>query len=171
MSELSAIELRPIREEELDAAYRLERLCYPPEAAATAEAFRYRYRRFGAYFWSAWIGGKLVGIANGVRTNSPTCGDEAKGVQGADDDGIHFCVLTVAVEPSWRRRGIASKLVRRLIRQAETDGLASVMLMCEKHLVDFYRKQGFEYIGPAASNHGGIEWHEMRRAHIMEHHC
>ncbi|MBD2869777.1 GNAT family N-acetyltransferase [Paenibacillus arenilitoris] len=163
-------ELRPIAEDELDAAIALERRCYAPEAAATPEGFRHRFLRFGDFFWSAWSGGELVGIANGIRTSQSSCGDEMKGEQADDARGVNFCVLTVAVNPEYRRRGIGTLLLRRLVRQCEASGIRGMILMCEKHLIPFYEAERFERHGVSSSTHGGIEWHEMsRRLHTMEH--
>ncbi|XEC92546.1 GNAT family N-acetyltransferase [Paenibacillus tarimensis] len=156
-------EYRTIGRDELDAAYRLERSCYPADAAATREAFRHRLRSYPDYFWSAWAEGRLVGIANGVLTNAEHCGDEAmKGTHDDSVNGRNLCVLTVAVEPDFRRHGIGSSLMQRLLAAAERDGLEKVILMCEPYLIPFYALLGFRHLGRSSSAHAGMEWHEMR---------
>ncbi|GGD63605.1 GNAT family N-acetyltransferase [Paenibacillus nasutitermitis] len=156
--------IRPIAYSELEAAYRLELSCYPHEAAATCEAFIYRQRYFPSYFLSAWENSALVGLACGVRTSSPDSGEESvKGDTGTDPEGIHLCVLSVAVDSESRRGGIGTELVEALVRQAEEDRLASIILMCEAHLISFYERVGFEYVRLSSSRHGGIQWHEMKR--------
>ncbi|MCM3629940.1 GNAT family N-acetyltransferase [Paenibacillus glycanilyticus] len=167
---MSDIELRLIQEHELEEALLLEQRCYVPDAAATREGFRYRYEHYPNYFWSAWSGGKLAGIANGIRTSAWSCGDEMKGDQQDEEEGNNFCVLTVAVAEEARRQGIGEKLLKKLVAECDAAGHEAILLMCERHLIPFYEKAGFAYIGVAASAHGGIEWHEMRRTlHIMEH--
>ncbi|WP_336786505.1 GNAT family N-acetyltransferase [Paenibacillus sp. MMO-177] len=164
------IELRLIKENELEEALRLEQQCYVPEAAATREGFRYRFEHYPGYFWSAWSGGKLLGITNGIRTSASSCGDEMKGEQQDEKEGNNFCILTVAVASEARRRGIGAMLLERVVSTCDSAGHKAIILMCERHLVPFYERAGFSYVGKAASSHGGIEWHEMRRtAHIMEH--
>ncbi|MGO4538986.1 GNAT family N-acetyltransferase [Paenibacillus sp. 2TAB19] len=167
---MTEIQLRVIAEEEMAAAITLERSCYTPEAAATFEGFQHRNRVYPAYFWSAWADGKLVGIANGVRTSQEECGDEMKGAHGDDPAGHSFCVLTVAVDTNYRRQGIGGMLLRKLIGQCRSDELRSIVLMCEEHLIGFYEQEGFALHGRSASNHGGIVWYEMSLdLHTMEH--
>lgn len=147
---------------EVDLAYEIERISYPPEAAATREAFRARFAVFPAYFLIAETEGEIVGVTNGVRLRRRDLSDEGiKQPQGFQPDGNYFCILTVAVAPAHRRRGIAKRLVRQLLEQARNDRLAAVLLMCEEHLVPFYESLGFRYVKPSASAHGGIQWHEM----------
>ncbi|NBD23445.1 GNAT family N-acetyltransferase [Paenibacillus glycinis] len=156
-------ELRLIRQGELDAAHALELACYPPEAAASREAFAFRQQHFPGYFWSAWQNGTLIGLACGVRTNEDSSeSDHVKGAHGAETDGRFLCVLSVAVDRGRRRRGIGQSLMEALIRQAASDRLEAVVLMCEAHLIGFYEGLGFRYAGRSASEHGGIQWHEMK---------
>ncbi|WP_028610697.1 GNAT family N-acetyltransferase [Paenibacillus harenae] len=164
------IELRLMTPKDLDAAITLETRCYSPEAAATLSGFQYRLQHYGQFFWSAWSGGELVGITNGIRTSQSSCGDEMKGHQPDAESGGNFCVLTVAVLPGYRRRGIGSLLLRKLILHCEAAGVERMILMCEKHLIRFYEAEGFIWHGLSSSAHGGIEWHEMsRELHTMEH--
>ncbi|WP_165822400.1 GNAT family N-acetyltransferase [Paenibacillus montanisoli] len=156
--------LRPIKCDELDAAHRLELACYTPEAAASREAFAFRQKHFPGYFWSAWQGGELIGLCCGVLSSESSCENDAvKSAHSEDIDGKHLVVLSVAVDPDRRLGGVGTALMKALLRQAEFDRLQSVALMCEPHLIAFYEGLGFEYIGVSASQHGGIEWHEMRR--------
>ncbi|CAM4204376.1 GNAT family N-acetyltransferase [Paenibacillus alkaliterrae] len=165
-----SIELRLIEEHELHAAIMLEQSCYTPEAAAALSGFRFRYQQYRPFFWTAWLDTKLVGITNGIRTNQSACGDEMKGDQADDPDGIHFCVLTVAVDPHERRRGIGKLLLRKLIQQCGTAGIRKMILICEKQLIPFYEAEKFRLHGVSASSHGGIVWHEMSRTlHTIEH--
>lgn len=167
---MTNIELRLITEDELEEALLLEQGCYVPDAAATREGFRYRFEHYPGYFWSAWSGSRLLGITNGIRTSAWSCGDEMKGDHQDDGGGNNFCILTVAVAEEVRRQGIGAMLLHQLVAECDAAGHDAILLMCEQHLISFYEKAGFTYLGVAASTHGGIEWHEMRRTlHIMEH--
>lgn len=167
---MNEIILRPIAEQELKAAIALELCCYTPEAAASLSGFQFRYKHYRSFFWSAWRGTELLGITNGIRTSQSSCGDEMKG-NGADFLlGHNFCVLTVAVNPNYRRQGIGSLLMRKLVEQCQKDGIQSIILMCEEHLIPFYEAEQFQLRGVSASQHGGIKWYEMSRSlHILEH--
>ncbi|WP_239565681.1 GNAT family N-acetyltransferase [Paenibacillus sacheonensis] len=156
-------ELRMIRSDELQTAHELELACYPLEAAATREAFTFRQQHFPGYFWSAWRNGELIGLACGVRTADSSCGsDEVKSAHGSDPNGRHLCVLSVAVARQHRGHGVGGALMEALIGQASAAGLELVVLMCEEHLIEFYERLGFECEGLSASEHGGLQWHEMK---------
>lgn len=149
--------------EEADRVYAIEELCYPPEAAATREAFHRRYKQFGDFFYVAEEGAKLAGVANGIRMAHDRIEDEGlKQLEGSDPNGHYFCLLTVAVAPGFRRKGIGHSLVGAIVQQAREQRLAAVLLMSEAHLLPFYERLGFRYVKPSASPHGGIAWHEMR---------
>lgn len=159
------IVIRPLRADELQAAIRLERACYSAEAAATPEAFAFRLRYFPDYFLSAWDGERLHGLACGIRTDESDCGsDGIKGDHPPERDGRNLCVLSVAVDPENRRNGIGERLMQALVTQARADRLDGVILMCERHLIRFYERMGFNCSGVSPSRHGGIEWHEMKLA-------
>ena len=150
--------------EEVEQAHHIEKNCYSPETAATPEAFRQRFEAFPSYFLIAELHGAIVGVTNGVRLHKPDLADESiKQCRSFESDGAHFCILTVAVDPRYLRRGIGSALVRHLLDQARKDRLESVLLMCEEHLIPFYRSLGFRYVKLSASDHGGIRWHEMEQ--------
>jgi GNAT superfamily N-acetyltransferase len=167
---VSGIELRLINESELLAAIQLEQRCYTPEAAAALSGFNFRYRNYRPYFWSAWLGSELIGITNGIRTSQQACGDEMKGDQPDNKDGSNFCVLTVAVDPKHRRQGVGAQLLRKLIMTCKDNGIETVILMCERHLIPFYEAEQFKLHGVSESTHGGIVWYEMSRTlHTMKH--
>ncbi|MCD1259069.1 GNAT family N-acetyltransferase [Paenibacillus athensensis] len=149
--------------QDIDDAYAIEQAGYPPEAAASREAFGFRFRTFGSYFFVAEEEGGIVGVANGVRLDDPDLADEGiKQAQGAQDDGAYFCLLTVVVDQQHRGRGVASALLAAVIAQAQSDRLHGIALMCEEPLIPFYERFGFCYIRRSASQHGSIVWHEMK---------
>ncbi|MDD9265684.1 GNAT family N-acetyltransferase [Paenibacillus sp. GCM10023248] len=163
------MQIRPVaNDHEVLEAYHIETMVYPAQAAATLDAFRMRKEVFGGYFLVAMTEAdsnghqELIGVTNGVKLEHKDLADESikQGVSQAVD-GRYFCVLTIAVHPSYQRQGIATQLLEQIIARAREDGLAGIVLMCEEHLILFYEKQGFRYIAPSASEHGGIQWHEM----------
>lgn len=40
-------------------------------------------------------------------------------------------------------------------------GKQMIHLMCKERHVDLYRRLGYDYVRPSASDHGGMAWHEM----------
>ncbi|WP_010491412.1 GNAT family N-acetyltransferase [Paenibacillus elgii] len=156
--------IRQARPTDIAEAYAIETMSYPPEVAASREAFDYRLQTFGRYFKVAEHDGQVVGIANAVRLSHENLADEEMKQTGASDpEGRFLCVLTVAVHPDYRGSGLGARLMRALLEQAEADELEAVLLLCEKHLISFYERLGFRYIRSSASEHGGIAWQEMKR--------
>jgi len=152
-----------LTEQECAQAYAIESQVYPPEAAASAEAFKFRLHTFGAYFLVAVTdSGHIVGVTNGVRLHHAHLADDSiKQTADSAVDGAYFCILTIAVHPEFQRQGIASALLTHVIQQAKEDQLLQIVLMCEEHLIGYYEKHGFHYVSPSSSAHGGIQWHEM----------
>ncbi|UUZ79983.1 GNAT family N-acetyltransferase [Paenibacillus sp. P26] len=157
--------VRPARNAaEVDLVYAIEERSYPPEAAATRDAFHKRRLTFGDYFLVAEAeDGSLAGVANGVRLGHDRLEDEGmKQMASYDPEGRFFCLLTVAVDPAYRGKGIGRSLVSSVVKQAASDRLEAVILMCEEHLIRFYEELGFTYLRPSVSTHGGMAWHEMK---------
>ncbi|MEW9698513.1 GNAT family N-acetyltransferase [Paenibacillus sp. SI8] len=156
--------IRPaLTEQDILEAYTIERMVYPPEAAASLEAFILRSDKFGTYFLVAETSpNEIAGVTNGVRLPHMHLADDSiKQAAEFTVDGAYFCVLTIAVHPKHQRKGIASTLLQHVIQQAQKDQLKGIILMCEEHLISFYEKHGFRYDSPSSSAHGGIQWHEM----------
>jgi GNAT superfamily N-acetyltransferase len=53
------------------------------------------------------------------------------------------------VDPGWRRRGIASMLVVRIVDLLRTRGVTCLEVTANGHALDFYRTAGFVAIGQA----------------------
>jgi GNAT superfamily N-acetyltransferase len=148
---------------EIHKAHTIERESYSPQAAGSLEAFTERFQSFPNYFLLAYDANQLIGALNGVRLNhSDIANEELKRVSQIPHNGLHFCVLTVAVAEKKRRLGVGSALMQSLIKQARADKLHSINLMCEVKYIPFYEKLGFQYIQLSSSNHAGISWHELQ---------
>jgi len=79
----------------------------------------------------AMDGGRLVGFVN-----------------IAWDGGVHAFILDTAVDEAYRRRGIATELVRRAADLARDSQVQWLHVDFEPHLEGFYRACGF---GPTAA--------------------
>jgi predicted GNAT family N-acyltransferase len=53
----------------------------------------------------------------------------------------------MAVLPQWRRRGVASALLRAVMRLAKTRGMQSLKLNAQSQVVGLYEKHGFRVQG------------------------
>ncbi|TXK86046.1 GNAT family N-acetyltransferase [Paenibacillus sp. N3.4] len=158
-----------ITEKDLIASYEIEKNVYIPEAAASFEAFQMRMQIFGTFFLVAEMpvttietNATIIGVTNGVRLNHFQLADDSiKQATEPAVDGSYYCILTIAVHPDYQRQGVASQLLDQVIQRVKTAGLKGIVLMCEEHLIPFYKNKGFAYLSPSSSMHGGIQWHEM----------
>ncbi|MCY9664115.1 GNAT family N-acetyltransferase [Paenibacillus alginolyticus] len=157
--------IRPVESnQDIIKAYEIETSVFSKEAAAALEAFQMRKQLFGAYFLVAEneLDHQIIGVTNSIKLHDKELADDSiKQVTQHAEDGQYLCILTIAVHPSYQRRGVATKLLQRIIEIARKDGLNGIVLMCEEHLISFYEKHGFLYVAPSASQHAGIKWHEM----------
>lgn len=65
-------------------------------------------------------------------------------VNVAWDGGIHASIFDTCVDPEYRRRGVATDLVREATRIARERGAEWLHVDFEAHLTDFYRNCGFQ---------------------------
>ncbi len=86
-------------------------------------------RNYGSVF-TAWDGERLIGLA------------------GAMDDGIMTAyVHYVLIHPAYQGKGIGKQLMN-LVREHYKDYLR-IVLMAEKHALDFYKNSGFVEVDDA----------------------
>ncbi|MCP3850988.1 MAG: GNAT family N-acetyltransferase, partial [Gammaproteobacteria bacterium] len=77
-------------------------------------------------------------------------------------NGKNGVVFSLAVYPDHRNKGIASLLIKEIVRVSKSKQKKNILLLCKDNLVDFYRDLGFGYGGLSSSKYGGSTWHEMR---------
>jgi predicted GNAT family N-acyltransferase len=68
----------------------------------------------------------------------------------------------MAVTKAWRRAGVGSALLERLVAMARARGDRLVVLHAQAYVTDFYRRAGFDAVG-AQFMEAGIAHVEMRK--------
>ncbi|MFD1472782.1 GNAT family N-acetyltransferase [Companilactobacillus mishanensis] len=76
-----------------------------------------------------------------------------------DDNGIH--VQRVAVLKKYRKKGLASELLKHIMKQAQENSYDYIILGAQDQANGFYKKLGFEVIGDQYLD-AGILHHDMR---------
>jgi ribosomal-protein-alanine N-acetyltransferase len=123
--------LRPLRRSDLGRLVRLERVCFPEDAYPRA-LFDELLDECAGTFLIAESEGVLAGYV-------VLC------VRGARAE-----LVSIAVRPQFRRKGIGDALLRRVIRIARRRGVARVSLTVRVENQDaaaFYRRFGFKRTG------------------------
>lgn len=157
-------EFREIRLEEAEQAARIERICFPPNEACSAEMMYRRIHRAPELFLTAADKktGKLAGFLNGLSTRELRFRDEFFTDETLHaPDGETVMLLGLDVLPEYRGMGLARRLVSEYARRERERGRRLLLLTCLPEKVGMYEKFGFSDKGIADSSWGGEAWHEM----------
>jgi guanine nucleotide exchange factor len=78
--------------------------------------------------------------------------------------GSSVCIHSVCVDSSYRRKGVASKMLEEYTKRLSKDlTVCQLLLIAHEELVQLYEKAGFEYKGKSIVEHGNRPWFELRR--------
>jgi ribosomal protein S18 acetylase RimI-like enzyme len=156
------VKIRQVTEQDLEACYRLESRCFPPDEAASRENIEKRIKLFPQGFFVAESNGTIVGLVNSGLSHKEDLTDEAiKAMIGHDKEGENMVIFSLAVTPELRKTGVARRLMLRVIAEGKKLKKKKVMALCKPRLVTYYQGYGFIHAGESASTHGGSRWQEI----------
>ena len=157
------MEIRHATMADLTAVTAVEAECFPAAEAATEASFRARLSVYPDHFWLLFDGENLVGFVNGMVTDLPDLCDEMyENAAMHDENGAWQMIFGVNTIPSYRCRGLAEMVLRRVIDDARVQGRKGLVLTCKDRLVHYYAKLGFVSEGISGLEHGGVVWYQMR---------
>lgn len=149
--------------DDLDVVTEIERVCFPPEEAASRESLMRRLEVYPSHFWLLCVDDMPVAFLNGLVTDEEHLTDEMfADASMHDESGAWQMIFGVDTMPGHRRRGYATRLIAHAASCARKQGRKGMVLTCKEHLVHFYARSGFIDEGISGSQHGGAVWHEMR---------
>ncbi|KAJ6600811.1 Mss4-like protein [Mycena sp. CBHHK59/15] len=155
---------------DLEKAIQIEQQGFPPDEAATLDAFRLRQVQAKDLFLGAYqtFGSELQLVGYVCSTLSPDASLTHDSMSKHVPDSSSVCIHSVCVSPACRRQGVGLKLLREYITRLEaahrekSAPYERVLLITHENLRSFYEKAGFEWIGSSAVVHGSQPWYEMR---------
>lgn len=154
--------IRTAEKEDLGALAAIETECFPKEEAAGREQLEKRLESFGNHFFVMEYKNQVIGFINGMVTNQRTISDDLYENAGLHtEDGKWQSVFGLDVLSPFRRKGLASRLLRKVIQTAEEEKRQGVILTCKEGLIPFYERFGFQNLGVSKSVHGGAVWYDM----------
>ncbi|KAJ7254663.1 acyl-CoA N-acyltransferase [Mycena haematopus] len=162
----SAVTFKNVPTRDLEQAIEIELQGFPPDEAATLEAFQLRQRLAADLFLGAYLDHQLVGYV--CSTLSPDTSLTHESMSKHIPGSSSVCIHSVCVSSSYRGHGVGLKLLREYIVRLETAHREKsaqyerILLITHENLRHFYEKAGFEWIGPSAVVHGAQPWYEMR---------
>lgn len=147
-----------------DAArcFEIERAAYEGDEAATLEKITTRIAQYPEGFLVLEVDGTIVGFINSGCAHEVVMSDEAfKELIGHDASAPNVVIMSVVVDPAFQGRGYATRLMREFVERMRAANKQTIHLMCKQRHVAMYERQGYRYVKPSASTHGGMTWHEM----------
>lgn len=153
--------IRHVTEQDLDACYAVESVCYTSDAA-TRGKIQKRIELFPEGFLVAELYGRIIGMINRGSTNKEDITDEAfKDMVDHVKDGRNIVIFSLAVLPEFQGNGVSKKLMSKFLGVSKDLKKEKIDLICKSNLIPYYQKYGFFYGGKSKSTHGGFEWYEM----------
>lgn len=148
---------------DLKAIAKVECECFPECEAADIETFKDRLTYYPNHFWLLEDNERLVAFVNGMVTNKEDLSDEMYANAALhDENGKWQMIFGVNTIPSYRRQGLAGRVIKKVISDARVQGRKGLVLTCKEPLLHYYAKFGFVDEGISNSKHGGVVWHKMR---------
>ena len=159
------MQIRTATIDDLDIIAGVEQLCFTPEEAADIKSIERRLKVYPDHFWLLLDeDGKLISFVDGLVTDNRDLTDRMYEDESIhDESGAWQMIFGVVTIPQARKQGYAARLLRHVIKEAETQGRKGLVLTCRERLIDYYSSFGFINEGiTEQSVHGGIVWYQMR---------
>ncbi|MCR5540140.1 MAG: GNAT family N-acetyltransferase [Ruminococcus sp.] len=148
--------------EDVSQLHEIEVISFPPEKAASLEAFEYRLREFPQWFFKAEADGRIIGLINGSCSKKPYITDDLYEQGGGfDESGENLLIYGLAVHPEFRHTGVAHKLMETFVASAKKAGKKHISLTCKEALTGFYESLGYTNRGVSESVKGNITNYDM----------
>lgn len=159
------ITIRHARPDDIDAVMAIERAGFTPAEAASTESMTERIAVIPDTFYIAELDGQVAGFVVGPAISARYLTDdlfEHLTPNLAADKNV--AILSIAVAPAFRSRGIGAKLLETLATDAKAQGRELISLTCLERLVPYYARYGYVNEGVADSTHAGEVWYNMVRS-------
>ncbi|MBO1113691.1 GNAT family N-acetyltransferase [Bordetella petrii] len=145
-----------------DRCYQIEIAAYEGDEAATREKIATRIAQYPEGFLVMELGGQVAGFINSGCAHQVVMSDEAfKELVGHDAGAPNVVIMSVVLDPAFQGQGWSTPLMREFIGRMRAMRKQSIHLMCKERHVELYKRFGYRYVRPSASDHGGMSWHEM----------
>jgi len=140
----------------------VETLAYDGDEAATLEKISKRIAEYPQGFLILEADNEVVGFINsGCAYNVEMSDEDFKELIGHDPAASNVVIMSVVVDPAYQGRGLSTALMSEFVKRMTDAKKETIHLMCKEHHVPLYEKFGYRYTQPSASEHGGVQWHEM----------
>ncbi len=147
---------------DVDRCFAIETEAYEGDEAATREKIATRIRQYPEGFLCLEFDNHLIGFINaGCAWDVVMSDEEFKELVGHDAAAPNVIIMSVVLDPAYQGKGYSSLMMRQFVAMMKERGKKTIHLMCKTQHIELYKKFGYDYIKPSASDHGGMAWHEM----------
>mmetsp|Transcript_12264 Transcript_12264/g.34009 ORF Transcript_12264/g.34009 Transcript_12264/m.34009 type:complete len:522 (+) Transcript_12264:266-1831(+) len=170
----SALIFREVGPTDLSSCVVLEQASYPEDEAASKSTLQYRQHQAAPFFRCAVLSGEddedegdtVVGFICATRCTSFTHESMTTHLAG----GPLLAVHSVVVREEYRRRGIATSMMKEYIHHVQdynknnlSTPVQSIVMMAKAHLLTFYINVGFRVNRLSPILHGSERWYELQQ--------
>ena len=142
--------------------YEIESTASEGDEAATLVKICKRIAEYPQGFQVMELDGKIAGFINsGCAFDVVMDNEDFKELVGHDPLAPNVVIMSVVIDPVFQGRGLSSKMMRTFVDRMRQAGKKTIHLMCKQRHIDLYVRQGYRYVRPSPSDHGGMSWHEM----------
>ena len=151
------------RPEDINELIFIENSGFTPEEAATEEAMLERIAVIPDSFIVARDDQrKIIGYVVGPVLNQRYITDDLfENTMPNPSTGGFQSILSLAVHPDYRGKGIAPQLLGELERNCVKSKRKGITLTCLDYLVPFYEANGYQNEGESDSVHAGLVWFNL----------
>uniref|UniRef100_A0A7S1ZSZ4 N-acetyltransferase domain-containing protein n=1 Tax=Ditylum brightwellii TaxID=49249 RepID=A0A7S1ZSZ4_9STRA len=166
------ITFRLATKHDIAKCYEIESASYPPDEAASLTSLTYRQQHATPFFLCAMLQNNnndddddneekeetIVGFT--CATKCRTFTEESMSTH--DPNGTLLAIHSVVVEESYRRCGLASKMLQYYISAVKKQRtIERIVLLAKSHLLGFYVNCGFQVMRPSSISHGKDLWYDL----------
>lgn len=117
--------IRRCKKDDLKAVFRIE-----------LDSFEHPYNK---YIFERYLGSDLFLVSEND--------DRAIGYVIGEERGEEGIIISIAVAPSFRLKGIGTSLLKHVLKRMSADKVMLTVRIGNKEVVEFYRKSGFKVVG------------------------
>jgi GNAT superfamily N-acetyltransferase len=153
---------RQARPLDTERCFHIETTAYEGDEAATKEKIATRIAQYPEGFLVMELEGQIIGFINSGCAHEVVMSDEAfKELVGHEAAAPNVVIMSVVLDPAHQGKSLSTVMMRTFVERMRQMGKQAIHLMCKERHVELYRRFGYRYVKPSASDHGGMAWHEM----------
>lgn len=163
---MSKISFRLAKPEDIPECHVIQSASYPPDEAAKKSWLEYRQSHARSYFLCALNNeSEIIGFVCSTRCSN----FDYDAMSTHDPKGSLLAIHSVVVKEEYRRKGIASRMMKNYIKIVSEDNqvhpstsISKIVLIAKSHLLGFYENLGFSVLKVSDIVYGQEQWYDLQ---------